>query len=352
MVKTEPARAPHGLTAALALVLALAGHFSAPVLLAAEVVQPTQPDSRLALVVTARSTRVEVLGERSQSIVVPAGARLSTIAPRGDAWVTAGVWRHQNRTTLLLITNEGGIVRRWPSPRQVSASILAFPTLLTDGAGTLSLAWLQGDDPRSTRLRTATWEGDRWSAPTTVAGIAPGSQTALRGTTLADGSSLLVWSRFDGRDDEIYWSSNAGGRWSSPRPVAADNAVPDVIPAVVAAGNGAVAAWSRYDGNDYRLVVARFLDGIWTVPQEIGGPGSLYPSFTLQEGRPHLLFEESAASAWSVVRLDSDGLARRRVTLVTDDDDRPLVFHVDDAEAILRWPRSGRQLRQDWSFLP
>lgn len=337
---------------ALAVVLALGGDLSPTAAIAAEVVQSTQPESGLALVVSPRSTRVERQDGRGQAIAVPKGAELSAIAPRGDAWVTAGVWRRKGESTLLLITNEGGIVRRWPSPRQVAAPIIAFPTLLTDGVGPLSLAWLEGDTTRALRLRSATWEGDRWSAPTTVSGIAPGSQTALRGTTLADGSSLLVWSRFDGRDDEIYWSSNSTAGWSSPRPVSEDNSVPDVIPAVAMAGDGAVAAWSRYDGEDYRLVMARFVDGSWTGPQEIGGPGSLYPSFTVEGGTPHLLYSESAASAWSIVSLSGEGQLRRHASFLTDDTHRPLVDGIDDAEVTLRWPGSGRKLRQTWSSLP
>ena len=133
------------------------------------------------------------------------------------------------------------------------------PVLLVDGGRLAGLAWLEGDDDRSFSVRAALWTGQRWQAPERVSFPGPGSQLALTGAVLADGSWLLAWSAFDGHDDEIVWSRRAGSAWQPVKRLYPDNSVPDITPALAAtADGGALIAWSRFDGHGYALRMARF----------------------------------------------------------------------------------------------
>ncbi|MEO7793686.1 MAG: hypothetical protein ABIV06_02850 [Thermoanaerobaculia bacterium] len=206
------------------------------------------------------------------------------------------------------------------------------------------LVWLEGVDRQSYTIRAAAWDGLRWSDPTAVAAAAPGSQLALGGATLGDGSKLLVWSRFDGHDDEIVAARFADGQWSAARPIAAGNAVPDVTPSVVAVPGGALAAWSRYDGHEYRVVVSRFDGQTWTAPEWAGPAGSTVPFFTrgtsaATDGKPStwLAFASSQPRGWTAVELDSAGRALRRGTVETSTTARPALARSATGGVRLRW---------------
>ncbi|MEO8195575.1 MAG: hypothetical protein ABI689_02510 [Thermoanaerobaculia bacterium] len=224
---------------------------------------------------------------------------------------------------------------------------------LASNAGELAgLVWLEGADRQSYAVRAATWDGLGWSATATVAGAAPGSQLALSGATLADGSQLVVWSRFDGQDDEIVFSRLAGGRWSAALPLAADNAVPDITPAVVAVPGGALATWSRYDGHDYRVVLSRFDGQKWSAPAWVGAAGSTYPTLLPAERAERaaqstgaaawLTYATSSRRGWAVVELDADGHALRRGEVADAPAARPALAAQPPGEIRLLWATSAR----------
>lgn len=250
------------------------------------------------------------------------GVEIHALTPLdGDAWLAAGT---RDSSTLIVVRGEGGEARRVPAP-EAGGALVASPAPLASGGELLGLAWLAGADPRSLEVRFAPWTGgglpgdgegiSEWAAPETVAGPAPGSQTALTGTVLRDGSVLLLWSAHDGEDDEILWSLRSGGAWSEPARLAADNAVPDILPAVAPLGGGAVAAWNRYDGREYRVVVSRWAGGVWSAPEPAGPPGSLYPVLYPVLGRSsgkgadgvELRYRDARRRAWMALRLDGSG---------------------------------------------
>ncbi len=232
--------------------------------------------------------------ESSGQGIARADVELTALAEVREGRIAAGTRRQNGGTELVLFAEESGRISSLPAPAGRTGRVRHDPQLLVADGALAGLAWLEGRDLRSLAVRFARWDGEGWEAPRTVAAPASGSQMAPAGARLADGSWLLAWSRYDGGDDEVVWSRSAGpdgAAWSSPRRLAADNAVPDVTPALSAApGGGAVAAWSRYDGEDYRVVTARFDGRRWSAPRVVGPAGSLEPHWERSaSGEPALV---------------------------------------------------------------
>lgn len=238
------------------------------------------------------------------------------------------------------------------APNVAAPALRSLAPLVTDGALD-GLAWLEGDDDRSLAVRFAArqgrGDGDASAAPTwggteTVALAGPGSQLALRAARLHDGSVLLTWSRFDGEDDEIFWSVRRAGIWSTPRSLGADDATPDITPALVAVPGGALAAWASYEtdrGGDaaYRILVSRYDGDTWSEPVYLPGTGT-FPSLEAagREGLPTVLFRTTAG--WRVVELDDEGSPLRHADAIAESTDRrrPSLIARDGGGPTLAWP--------------
>ena len=175
---------------------------------------------------------------------VPDGAALTSIIRLGqEDWLVAGVWARDKGSELVLLTNAGGIVKKLPSPLREPVPALEGPILLGSDGELRGIVWLQGKEDGRMAVRHADWLGNRWGFADTVAAPGAGTQTALEATLLTDGSTLVLWSAFDGTDDEILFTLHRDGKWTTPERIGADNEVPDIVPAVVPAGGGALAAW-------------------------------------------------------------------------------------------------------------
>jgi len=322
--------------------------------------------------------RLELPGGKTLLVPLPAGAELSSLsALSGGRWAAAGsVPAAEGGRRLLLLRGDAAGFRPLASPPHQTGRERQGPVLLVRGGALAGLAWLEGDGGQSLAVRAARLRDGRWTAPDTVAPPGPGSQLALAGAVLADGSWLLAWSAFDGNDDEILWSRRAAGtvganaRWTAPRRAADDNRVPDITPALTAAGDGALLSWSRYDGNDYRLVMARLgagsgpqaaakpaaagaaqgviasggSGGAWSAPETVGPAGSLYPAFSTSAAdgsRTKLLYFTVQPRAWSLLELDASGKALRRAEMPAPSSDRPVVTGGARGEVRFRWPGRG-----------
>lgn len=293
---------------------------SLPLLLVATAGSASAGDGDAAALTRGRGElRVAVAGEEAYRAPIEPDVRFDAVAPLdADRWVAAGV---RGDSALLLVRGEGGAAERLSVPA-VEGAMVASPVPLTADGDLVGLAWLAGDDPRRLTVRFARWEGGSpvgsWGETELVAGPARGSQVALSGTVLADGSAILVWSAFDGEDDEILFSHRARGRWSAPAPVAAGNRVPDVTPVVAAVGDGAVLAWSRFQRREYHLVTARWVgagEAQWTAPEVTGPPGSVFPALRAEGDDALLLYRDARRQAWTVLRLDAAGHTTARASV-------------------------------------
>lgn len=254
---------------------------------------------------------------------LPADSNAASLVAVHDGWVVAGSFVAVDGSRRLFVRYGD---REIEAPDRGSrAPIRRSPVLLADGGELVGLAWLEGAGPQSLHVRAAAWNGRGFEAPERVSAVGPGTQTALRGAVLADGSWMLVWTAFDGEDDEVVWAQRVGDAWLPVRELGTPNGVPDIVPAVTASGLGALAAWSRYDGDGYRLVGARFDGTTWTELPWTGPEGSLYPTFHPGPDGPRLLYATARPSGWAVMDLAADGRERRRAAVATGSVPRPVL---------------------------
>jgi len=280
----------------------------------------------------------------TNSLAVPAGGRVESVAAVGSSWMVAGVRPAAAGGQQIWLRRGDRESALGPdSPPQPMAD---EPVIVTRETRLEGVAWLEGRDRQHLAVRYAAADGDGLASPVTVAPPGPGSQLALAAATLADGRTLLVWSGFDGHDDEIWAAIGDGKSWSSPQRVASDNDVPDITPDVVAVAGGALVAWNRFDGREYELVVARFDGRQFSTPERLGEPGSLYPSFERSDdGRLAILFRDARRSTWSAVELSSRGKGGRVTRAALPAAERPLV-QLGSAGAI--WSTGSRDSSSNW----
>jgi len=282
------------------------------------------------------------------------GHAVSAVITLDGGWLAAGTQNVASGTELLLVRGDGDTVTSLPVPSGRSGPLRASPVPLIAGGELAALAWLEGSDLRSLAVRFARWDGERWTAPHTVAAPGPGSQVALTAAPLSDGSWLLAWSRYDGTDDEIVWTRSRGPEadsWTPPRRIVADNRVPDITPALLATPDGALAAWARYDGENYRLVTAHFDGRTWSPPRTVGPAGSVDPTWEDTAGENSLLLARTAVPrGWLALETDTLGLPRRSAAVKAASAERPAVDLSPDG-ATFRWPSSEDQVRVPWTKL-
>jgi hypothetical protein len=175
-----------------------------------------------------------------------------------------------------------------------------------------------------------------------------GSQLALTGAVLGDGSWLVVWTAFDGRDDEVLWSRRVGNVWQAPARVDADDSWPDITPALTAAPGGALLAWSSYDGASYRTVLARFAGQGFATPRQVGDGDGLYPAFRGDASPPHLVYLDAGRGTWEVVELDAAGAALRRAAAPALAGDATPLLAPEGGGILLRWPEAAPPARAEW----
>lgn len=314
------------------------------------------PGGDLLLVRSGDAYRVESAAGDRTVLPLPPEARINDFRAAGDGWLAAAVVDGEGGQVIVVLRGRSRVggreIETLAAPGR--GNLLREPLLLTAGAELGGLVWLGGDAGDRLAVRAARWRDGGWEEPQTVSPPGRGTQIALAAATLADGSWLAAWAAFDGDDDEILWSRSAGDAWSAPRPVAADNRVPDITPHLAATADGALLAWSRYDGNDYRVVLARFDGDGWSEPATVGPRGSVDPAFESAEN-PLLVYLQAVppgwgAPGWAVIELDADGTVRRRSETAAGDR-RPVVSRLTDEGVILRWG-DGRSSAAGWRPAP
>jgi hypothetical protein len=283
------------------------------------------------------------------AVALPAGGEVDGVADVGRGWLLTGTApAPDGGRRLWLLTDSSGAGREIEPPAPAAFASQRRPVPLVERAELVGLAWLEGSAAGGMGVRAAAWENGRWSEAEWVARPGPGSQMALGGVVLEDGSWLLVWSAFDGLDDEVVSARRVAGSWDKPRRLARDNRVPDITPAVAATADGAVAAWSRYDGHGYSLVRALWDGRRW---RELPGAlrAGLYPEFHGSAASPALLFFDARRSAWTALELDGQGRMRRRAEAAGPASDEPPLVEVGAAGVRLRAPGSKQVFAAGWS---
>jgi hypothetical protein len=320
---------------------------------ALELVQPVLSTKGVLLVSSPHQATVERPSEEPQEISLGAGERLTEIAETRRGWVAAGVRAtKRGRRELVVVMEDAAGVERLTLPGRQKKRLRILPTLFTEDDEFSGIAWLEGDDFRSLSVRFVEWTGAGWGPVKKVSRPGRGSQTGLVGTVLRDGSHLLVWSAYDGGDDEIVWSRRRGSSWSRPKRLTVNNRTPDIMPAVAPMGSGALAVWSRSDGDDYRLMSARFDGRRWKRPKLIGPAGSLDPRFVELDAGLFLTYQNAWPAGWSVVEIGQGGEPRRRAGVQQRLDKRPVLAQPGSREVTLLWPQKDGVHTVEWERLP
>lgn len=316
-------------------------------------------ESRPLLLPARDGARLQLASGERISLPVPDGAEVTTALDIEEGWLAAGVRPDTaGRSEIFLLTGDESSITELPPPPGRASALRRQPLPLVESGRLAGLLWLEGDSRTSLGVHFASWNGDGWSGPQTVAPPGPGSQLALTATRLTDGTWLAAWSAFDGTDDEIVWSRRGrNGVWSPARRAAAGNQVPDVTPALTATRGGALLAWSRFEDGEYRVVVSRFRNGVngtWAKPELAGPAGSLVPSFEpAPGGRIWMLYRNAVPRGWTVAELDAAGRPVRRAAVETAlaAAERPVVQATGNGLA-LAWPGRGERLSTRWEKVP
>ncbi|HMB53323.1 MAG TPA: hypothetical protein VKU40_08405 [Thermoanaerobaculia bacterium] len=301
-----------------------------------------------------RGEAVVVAGE-AVALPLAAGERLTATTGSTDGWFAAGVQtaidHGAERARLTLWQGDDTAADALPVPA-THGRFLASPSLLAADGAPLGFAWLEGSDRERAAVRWATWNGAGWNAAETLSPTGPGAQLGLAAARLDDGRVLLAWSRFDGEDDEIYWSLGGVDGFSAPARLEADDRVPDHTPAVAAVAGGALAAWTAFDAasRQYRVMSARFDGNAWSAPEALGPVGSLYPSFEASpaDGGALVLYRRATPRGWEVVETDAAGRSLRRANAEASAPERPAASLADGAPLLLF---ADRREPLDWQDL-
>ena len=314
-----------------------------------EPLQAFRGGDALTLIPADGEARIELPGGRAVSVALPERAEVSAFAAIDGGWVAAGsVPDAAGGRKLFLLRGNDSASRPMAEPPGQEGKLRRGPVLLVDGGRLAGIAWLEGDGGRSLSVRASVWTGQRWQAPERISFPGPGTQIALTGAVLSDGSWLLAWSAFDGQDDEIVWARRQGDAWQ-PVQRLTSNSVPDITPALVATPDGgALIAWSRFEGKGYQMRMARFGKDGWTGEHPAAASGSLYPTFL---GPTRLLYLDAAAPrSWSVLDLDNAGQVKAKAS-VASTLERPAVAF-EGSQVRMRWPAAKRQATASLDKVP
>ena len=252
-----------------------------------------------------------------------------------QGWVAAGQLPAANGRDVVLFRSTSKDIERLASLPEASVP-RGRPRLATDGTRLLGMVWLEGASQAELEVRAAEWLGRDWGPVVTVSPVGPGSQVAPTVTVLDDGRWLLLWTAFDGQDDETLWSLYDGGLWSAPAAVHENNTTPDIVPTVLATRRGAIAAWSWLDGRDYRLRTAFFDGSSWRLDPPTGGRGAVDARLIATAGSYLLTLQTVVPEEWVTYELDAEGRQLRRAAIPNSSNERPTI-HLEESGISFRW---------------
>ena len=270
---------------------------------------------------------------------LPPGTAFRRIEPLAEGWIAAGEIAVSGMTDLFLLLDEKGERRPFAAPPNAAEGPLrAGPMPLVEDGRLAGLAWVEGERVKKSAVWASRWSGLDWSRPELVSPVGPGTQIAIDGAVLADGSWLLVWAAFDGEDDEVLWSRRTEKGWSAPARLHEANPWPDYKPALVGTRRGALAAWSSWDGESYRVRLAAFEDGRWRDLGFESPEGSVRPALTPHAGGARLLYRTVVPATWRVHELDERGAVVRSAVVERETSTPPGLAPGEGDAVGLEWP--------------
>ena len=311
-----------------------------------EVVQATDRDGASYLISGPDGWTVYGSVAAPRLVALPAGLLAYRFDETAEGWLVTGSIAVGASTELVVAVGGSGGVEVLPPPQERFGRERANPVAFLEDGFLRGLAWIEGDRQEELVVMAAEWLGDRWGPVEVVSPQGPGAQMALSGAVLADGDWLVVWSGYDGEDDEIFWGRRGTDGWAAPRRLNEDNAVPDITPTVIATRSGALAAWSVYDGEDYRLRLARLEEGRWSQDAVSGARGSLFPQALRTTEGIFVLHSTVVPEGWVIVEFDEDGVLLRRLYSDVASAQRPVVLPRIGDTPQLTWPAGADGLRR------
>gem|GEM_PF-908439 len=155
--------------------------------------------------------------------------------------------------------------RTWGAPVRLTErpEVDTLPAVAEGPGGTLWVVW-SVIGSKGSGLSFCRFDGVSWSAPAAIeSGLAENTAPVV----LVDGAGdpWVAWSGSDGADDDIFVVRFRDGTWSLPVRVNADDAAPDIFPALELDSEDAVrVTWQGLEGTEYRSFESRFTGVSWT----------------------------------------------------------------------------------------
>ena len=151
-----------------------------------------------------------------------------------------------------------------------------YPAVGSGPDGTTWVVWtvLHGNESDLFFTRSSPEGG--WTEPEQILTNLPSNSAAM---VIVDRKNTpwVVWSGFDGNDDEIYFTRWNGSDWDIPLMINDDNATPDIIPSLTLNENGfPVVRWLGFGEDGYVTMAKEWSGFTWdeTIVEKSADPFS------------------------------------------------------------------------------
>ncbi len=154
----------------------------------------------------------------------------------------------------------------WSSKIKLSMSnaLNVAPAISSGSDGTTWIAWSSVRGATS-QLKFCFFDGSKWSDPEKIPAANLTSNTGVSIFIDQSNRPWIVWSGFDGKDDDIYFSRWDGEVWEMPSRVHVDNDTPDLLPTIVGnKDNYPTIFWYGFNGEKYVRYSSRWTGHRWS----------------------------------------------------------------------------------------
>ena len=145
-----------------------------------------------------------------------------------------------------------------------SSALNVAPAISSGTDGTVWVAWssVRG---RTSQLKICFFDGVGWSDPEEIPTAGLTSNTGASIFVDQSNRPWIVWSGFDGTDDDIYFSRWDGEVWEAPSRIHIDNDTPDLLPIIVGnKDNHPTIFWYGFNGEKYVRYTSRWTGHCWS----------------------------------------------------------------------------------------